>query len=242
MAQSILEFSLEFGCLWRSSPIPGKPSWLGGEILPTIEGKADVGFLTIMQKRRLSPLARAAIAVAWRCRTQCGDLPVVAFSSHGESQLYFEILTGQATGEEASPTQFSLSVHNAIVGMLSNLAESSQPYLCLAGGSEGVFGAFLETAAQLVETPKVLLLAYGQPLPEIYSNYVPNDEHSWALGFVLAGKEKPGLGLRLTRTVTGSANNPSDGGLPLLEALATGCYEGVQAFERSCWHWNLADV
>ncbi len=89
----------------------------------------------MMQSRRLSPLAGAVSAVAWHSRQQCGDMPAVYFSNHGESQYYFEMLQGIAQGDDVSPSRFSLSVHNAIAGLSSFHSASYLPYVCLAGGT-----------------------------------------------------------------------------------------------------------
>ncbi|QPK62189.1 beta-ketoacyl synthase chain length factor [Methylomonas sp. LL1] len=240
--ESQLRFSLNYWCLWQSEPHAAEHCWPGGEVLPSHRGCADVGFLPMMQRRRLSPLARAACAVAWRCRQQDGDMPSVFFSSHGESQYYLEMLTGIADGESLSPSRFSLSVHNAVAGQYSIHGGSFLPYVALAGGTEGMFGAFVEAAGLLLETPKVLVVWYEQPLPKAYSAYLPCSETTWALAMVLSLAGEPSRQLRLTRRsgldqIETQADSPD-----LVRAILNGRRNGYSQQNGSIWHWSLNDA
>ena len=238
-----LGFTLQHWCLWQSEETPSRGCWPSGAVLPCNGGSADVGVLPMMQRRRLSPLARAASAVAWRCRQHGGDMPSVFFSSHGESQYYFEMLEGLAAGEEVSPSRFSLCVHNAIAGLSSFHSESFLPYVSLVGGTEGIFAAFLEAAGCLLETPKVLVVCYGQPLPEAYRPYLATSGMTWALGLVLAGSGDSGLKLRLTRRAgNGAAAVVEDGAQSLIQAILDGRRGSHCQLDRSVWRWRLDDA
>lgn len=200
-----------------------------------------MGFLPMMQRRRLSPLARAACAVAWHGRQAAGDMPTIFFSRHGESQYYFEMLQGMAAGEPVSPARFSLCVHNAIAGLFSYQSQSFLPYVSLAGGTEGLFAAFIEAAGQLQEVPQVMLVCYEQPLPPVYQNYVASPGLTWALAMVLGRAELTGLCLRLSRErSTGACSRQP--ALDFVRAIVSGRRNGMTALERSAWHWSLEDV
>ncbi|BBL71852.1 beta-ketoacyl synthase chain length factor [Methylogaea oryzae] len=233
-------FTLEHWCLWRSEATPSAGCWPAGEVLPCNGGAADVGFLPMMQRRRLSPLGRAASAVAWRCRQVGGDMPSVFFSRHGESQYYFEMLEGLAAGEEVSPSRFSLSVHNAIAGLCSFHGDSFQPYVSLAGGTEGLFAAFLEAAGLLLESPRTLVVCYEQPLPGAYRDYAASPRITWALGMVLAGG---GTGPKLRLARVGGAVGDADADEPgLVQAIRQGRRSGCSRPGSSVWRWSLDDA
>ncbi|AEG02530.1 beta-ketoacyl synthase chain length factor [Methylomonas methanica] len=241
-AASPLDFTLRHWCLWQSGPTPATATvWPGGQTLPNQTGTADVNFLPMLQRRRLSPLARAACAVAWHCRLNCGDMPAVFFSCHGESQYYLEILSGLASDGSVSPSRFSLCVHNAIGGLHSLHSESLQAYVSLAGGSEGFFTPFPEAAGLLLETPQVLIVWYEQPLPAIYQAYLARSGQTWALAMVLSKAGQPGPQLQLLReakvTSADSGNDESD----LVQAILSNRRSGRCRLERSHWHWNLTD-
>lgn len=238
-----LGFTLQHWCLWQSEQ-PSLPvdRWPGGEVLPCNKGSADVGFLPMMQSRRLSPLARAACAVANHCREKHGDMPSVFFSSHGESQYYFEMLNGIAAREDISPSRFSLCVHNAIAGLSSFHSTSFQPYVSLAGGTEGLFAAFLEAGGLLLETPKVLVVCYEQPLPEAYRVDLETSETTWALALVLSRAGNPGQQLRLTRKPNDGISATEDTGQSLIQAILANQRSSTCRLDRSIWQWNLNDA
>jgi len=236
-----LSFTLKHWCLWQAMEAPAHARWPGGTVLPANGGNADVGFLPMMQRRRLSPLARAACAVAGDCRQESGNMPTVFYSSHGESQYYFAMLEGLVKDENVSPSRFSLCVHNAIAGLNSIHSESFMPYVSLAGGTEGLFSAFLEAAGWLTETAQVLVVCYEQPLPEVYQPYVASAEQVWALGWVLARADEPGLKLRLARRPN-AGQEAGDGAQTLVQGILAGLRSGQCRLDRSIWHWNLEDV
>lgn len=241
--ESRLVFTLKHWCFWQSAPHSYTNSWPDGEILPYNQGNADVGFLPAMQRRRLSPLARAACAVAWRSRSESGDMPSVFFSSHGESQYYFEMLEGLAEGEHVSPSRFSQCVHNAIAGLSSFHSTSYLPYVALAGGTEGLFSAFLEAGGMLLDVPQVLVVWYEQPLPSAYLPYLLGTDVTWALAMTLT--KAGGAGGRQLRLTREPSNDPisQENGLPkLVQALIHGQRSGSCQQDRSIWHWRLDDV
>ena len=237
-----LSFSLRHWCLWQSEQVSTQQAWPGGQVLPVDGGSADVSFLPMMQRRRLSPLARAACAVAWRCRERAGDMPSVFFTHHGESQYYFEMLQGMAAGEAVSPSRFSLCVHNAIAGLYSLQTGSVLPYVSLAGGTEGLFAAFIEASGLLLEVPQVLVVCYEQPLPEAYRAYLSVENKTWALAMVLARPGASDYCLRLTREVVADLDAPDQQQFDLIQAIVSGRQSGFQQLEKSLWHWSLSNA
>lgn len=245
-AESHLVFTLKHWCFWQAAQIPETKGWPNGELLAGNQGVADVGFLPAMQRRRLSPLARAACAVAWRCRALHGDMPSVFFSVHGESQYYFEMLEGMAEAEPVSPSRFSQSVHNAIAGLSSFHSQSFLPYVALAGGTDGAFAALLEAGGMLLTAPQVLVVCYEQALPALYRSYLPGSGTTWALGLTLAKAGEAGQQLHLRREslvdcTASSVSSVSEGGLPpIVQAIVEGQISGSARLATAVWHWHLA--
>jgi len=235
-------FSLRHWCLWQSEEISIQHAWPGGQALPVDGGNADVRFLPMMQRRRLSPLARAACAVAWDCRERAGDMPTVFFTHHGESQYYFEMLQDMAAGEAVSPSRFSLCVHNAVAGLYSLQTGSVLPYVSLAGGTEGLFAAFIEASGLLLEVPQVLVVCYEQALPEAYQAYQSVENKTWALAMVLGRSGMPGYCLRLAREVNTDLKSSDRQQTDLTQAIISGQRSGFQQLEKSIWHWSLDDA
>lgn len=227
--------------MWQSVGVESAECWPGGRLLPYHGGAADVGFLPLMQRRRLSPLAKAVCAVAWDCWHEAGEMPVVLHSNHGESAYFFEILEDLAAGESVSPSRFSLSVHNAIGGLFSLQTGSQLPYLSLAGGNDDLYAAFIEAGGLLLQESKVLVVCYEQALPAAYQPYHPTPPTTWALAMVLARADDSRPRLRLTRqpSVEAPAAEPSKWTWTLPGAVAAGRLSGCSHLRRSVWHWCL---
>lgn len=235
-------FTLQHWCLWQSQAGLHPHPWSGGVVLPCHDGTADVSFLPMMQSRRLSPLARAASAVAWHCRQTCGDMASVFYSNHGESLYYFEMLQGLAAGEELSPSRFSLSVHNAIAGLSSFHSQSYLPYVSLAGGTEGVFAAFLEADGLIRISPKVMLVCYEQVLPEAYRPYHASPDITWAFAMVLSRSADHGQQLRFLRRPNPWQDEVDDAGYGLLQSMLQGVRSSVCVTGHALWQWSLDDA
>jgi hypothetical protein len=169
-------------------------------------------------------------------------MPAVFFSSHGESQYYFEMLHGIAAHEDVSPSRFSLCVHNAIAGLSSVHSASFEPYVSLSGGEEGVFAAFLEAGGLLLETPQVLVVWYEQPLPDAYRAYLTTSETTWALAMVLSRAGNLGHQLRLARKPGTGLSTAEDSAESLVQAILENRRSSCCHLDRSVWQWSLDDV
>jgi hypothetical protein len=91
------------------------------------------------------------------------------------------------TNAELSPTDFSLSVHNAWAGMLSIINENARGHSALAAGPDTFAFGLLEALTILRTEPSVpvLLLFTDEPLPEIYQELVGNSDETMAMGIIL---------------------------------------------------------
>ena len=180
-----------------------------------------------MQRRRLSPLAKAAFATAYPLIQQ-RDIPLLCCSVHGEALRTYSLLRDVATGEDLSPTAFGLSVHNAIAGQLSILCGIQSPALALAGGERPLQAGLLEAAGMLAQgSSELVLLFCEEPLPELYQGSArsPQSICATALHLSAAGAGATGLRASLARAVQHadpSAFEEADYQLPLIAALADG--------------------
>lgn len=231
-----ISLTLEHWCIWQAAESPAA-AWPCGHRLAA----ADVGFLPLLQRRRLSPLARAAMATAWDCRGAYADLPAVFCSNHGESQAYFGMLEDLAAHRELSPSRFSLSVHNAIAGLYSQFSATRATLLVLAPGREGPFAALVEAAGLLLEgQERVLVACYDQPLPEAYQAYARGPEATVALAMRLSR----GMGPRLwLRRQPGTQKEDVESCLleTLVHTILAGERHGRATAGPAVWEWGLDD-
>ena len=155
-------------------------------------------FLPAMQRRRLSRLARMTMHVAWPLCSENEQLPLVFASRHGETPRTFALLAEVAEKQPLSPTQFGLSVHNAIAGQWSILRGQRGESTAIAGEADTFEHAMLEAAMLLGEgAPSVLVVTAEERPPAAYGEWIKDVPFSYALA------------LRVGKTDTG--NDARDG-------------------------------
>lgn len=227
---------------WRAwapglSTPPDWQAWANGQQPPSSTACApDVAFLPAMQRRRLSHLARMAFAVAWPLAEGHEQLPLVFVSRHGETPRTFSILSDLAAGQPLSPTQFSLSVHNAVIGLWSILKGSTSEMTALAAAGDGFENGMVEAAALLAEgVPAVLLVVTEEQPPTAYSPWVEDVPFSYAMALLIT----PGQQWQLS--IGGdSVAQPTElpNGLSWLKASLTGCNSFTHSWKRRTWNWQ----
>lgn len=197
----------------------------------------DVSFLPAMQRRRLSRMARMAFAVGWPLAEGLSDLPLVFVSRHGETPRTFEILSDLAAEQPLSPTQFSLSVHNAVIGLWSIMRGETSEMTALAAAGDGLEHGVMEAVALLHEgAPAVLLVVAEEQPPSAYAAWIDDVPFPYAVGLLLT----PGNEWSLT--LSSSEGETSGNGWPhaldLLRILLgpqPGCRH---LWKNRAWTWQ----
>ncbi|WP_024304134.1 beta-ketoacyl synthase chain length factor [Pseudogulbenkiania sp. MAI-1] len=180
-------------------------------------------------RRRLSPLARMTLHVARQCAADRPELRVVFASRHGEVNRTHLMLEALAGDEELSPTLFSLSVHNAIAGLLSIIRRDTAPATAVAAGAESLGAGLLQAALEQMACPEqpVLLLYADLPLLPFYRDVDPALQQPLALAMLLQAGGEP---WRLSRDSGAQADGAQ--GVALAQALAGAADEAVLAGRR----------
>lgn len=154
-------------------------------------GKPVLDFVDPAQRRRLSPMARGVLHCAGRLAPP-GDLRVVFASRHGEAERTLALLRDLAAGVDVSPTLFSMSVHNAVPGLLSILRGNRAPSTAVAAGSETFgYGLLAAAAAWKADPESQVLYLFGEDrLPELWGPYAPQETpHAIALLIGAGGRD-----------------------------------------------------
>ncbi len=212
---------------WSQHPTP----------LQSSDEAPDVSFLPAMQRRRLGRLARMAFAVGWPLADGLEHLPLVFVSRHGETPRTFEILCDVAASEPLSPTQFSLSVHNAVIGLWSILRGETSEMTALAAAGDGLEHGVFEAAALLAEgAPAVLVIITEEQPPKAYCDWIDDVPFPYAVGLLL----KPGTDWQLSLQ-TGSETLPRTQwphALNLLRMLNTAQNACEHPWKNRLWNWQ----
>jgi hypothetical protein len=193
-----------------------------------------------MLRRRAGLFGKMALEVAYECLDGRTDIPTVFCSRHGEVARALELLTDLARGEPLSPTAFSMSVHNANVGLLTIARKDRANHIALAAGGATIEHAVIEACGLLADgAPMVLLVACEAPLPELFTRFheVGEQAHAWAWLMVPAADDALSLDWRASTAAPAS-------GLPAGLAVARFYLGGAAAMDRCDgrlrWQWRRA--
>lgn len=139
-----------------------------------------------MQRRRLSPMARAVFECAWPVAQGQPPMPLVYASRHGETTRNFGLLQSLAAGEPLSPTAFGLSVHNALAGQWSIIRRETTESIALSAEDDGLEHAFLEAGLLLADGHHNVLVVLAEERPPApYSPWIDDVPFSYAAAFRL---------------------------------------------------------
>lgn len=156
--------------------------------------KPDVSFVPPMERRRLTSLERAALAVAHQALEQFGQvnendaadrvhsLPMVFASRWGEIGTTLKLMQQMHADGEMSPAGFSNSVHNAAPGHFSLLTKNKAPYTAIAAGPDSYEMGLLEASTY----PGKLLFVYAEEdTPEFYRTDFAEIQSAHAIAMVI---------------------------------------------------------
>ncbi|WP_066017327.1 beta-ketoacyl synthase chain length factor [Endozoicomonas atrinae] len=143
-------------------------------------------YLTPRQRRRLSTVSKLALDVAVGCMDGQHQAPAVFASRYGEVGRMAGLLEDICSGEDASPTDFSLSVHNTSSGLLSIQTGNQKPSTAISAGHDSLGAGLIEAVSQLgAGLPEVLLVVFEDQMPDVYRCFGSRDEYPIAAAFLL---------------------------------------------------------
>lgn len=199
----------------------------GGAIQSVVLDKCKPLSVPAMLRRRLSPLGALAVMQLEKLDVDLASIPMVFASEHGELQRTLGLLKSLSSGDELSPMQFSLSVHNANAGILS-IAQNNRQNMTAVATANGELGPILLEAQAMLEysdAPFVACVIYDQPLPDVYQRLAVFPEFPYAAAFLLS-KVPSGNGTSLTLTLNNDAVDSFDHSTPqalhLIRFILTG--------------------
>lgn len=170
-----------------------KEDWQKGEAhwYENSQGWQDVvpklAFLPALKRRRLSESARLFFEAAWELTEQDRNLPIVYASLNSEINRSFTLWQSLLQQGDVSPTSFSLSVHNALVGQWSEMRQVKSEMNAITAQKDNLEIALLEAFLLLNDgAEKVLVSIVENPPNEIY-NVQPfvSSPFSYALAMVI---------------------------------------------------------
>lgn len=141
-------------------------------------------------RRRVSAIGQLALRAGFQI-VGAEQARFILCSRHGEFDRTVSLLRSIATREPLSPADFSLSVHNALAGLLSIATKNMHGHTAIAAGQDSFGYGMLEAALCLAsaQEEKVLVIYFDAPLPELYAAIDDDSAAPVALA-VLMGPER----------------------------------------------------
>lgn len=195
-------------------------AWARAPWLPLGEDdKPPLAQMPALLRRRLSGVGRQAAQAAYQSEPAVvPGTPVVFASRYGDAVRSIDLLRGFAASGEVSPTDFALSVHNAIGAIYSIARRDEANYVSVAGGAASAASALIEAAALLADGARaVTVVCYDAALPPPYALFhsEPAASYAWAWRVCRPMPGEPRFELRLS-SADETAPDGADGAGALL--------------------------
>ena len=219
-------------------------AWAKATDVGTGEASAGPIAVPMMLRRRSTALGQKMIASALACGETALTGRYVLASRHGEFSRGLSILRSLVAHELPSPAEFSMSVHNGLVGLLSIHLGNTRGHTALAAGLDTFGFGLVEAAAYIVEQPSepVLLFFGDEPLPGEYEAFGEDDVDlplvvALALRAPVAGDD----GIFFDAVPRRSGARPTTAApLDFLRFLLSGAQSTVSEGARMTWRWRRA--
>lgn len=221
-----------------------RADWLAWARAATpVEGilQAKLEAMPAMQRRRLNALGRAAAQAAWDCHAPDAATPVVLASGYGDAERCLHLLKEFAASGAASPTDFALSVHNAIGAMYSITRNDTASYSSIAAGAASAAAGVVEACAQLAGGAReVLLVCYEAPLPGEYAAFAnqPASAFAWAWRLAAPAPGEPCIELAWERDDSAAGPEALPFGLQALRFAIGDAADARSRADGTCWTWS----
>jgi hypothetical protein len=192
------------------------------------QGAPELAFIEPMLRRRLSPLARAALHAAYACAREVPSVRMVYASRHGELGRTIESLHNLAHAEALSPTNFSLSVLNSVAGMFSIARQDTAASTAISAGLETFGFGLMEASmrAELDSSSPVLYVYADTQAPEPIGRQHGDPAAPLALALLIGGE----CANQTLQIFTKMSNAPRSE-----EPQAMACFTALGG-KFSCWH------
>jgi hypothetical protein len=162
-------------------------------------------------------------------------LPAVYASKDAELSRTLKLI--RQFDQDLSPATFSMSVNNALPGLLSVINENRLPYTVIDSMSGILAMAFLEASTMLHEYPKVKVMVFEeQSIPEFAGDSSAGS--CYAFGFVLSRGESLTVQLLpLNNKSNFSGKEPVDY-KDWVRFFNKDQQQMTQVYPRQQWQWN----
>lgn len=201
-----------------------------------------LAFLPAMKRRRLSESARLFFEAAWELLPESeSNVPVVYASNNSEINRSFGLWYQLLTEGDVSPTSFSLSVHNALVGQWSEFRQVTTETIAITARQDNLEAALFEAYLLLNDGyDKVLVVVAESPLLASYNvEPVKRPPFAYALAMVVEKGKQYRLCLSAKNPENLTALFPQDNALTWVQHQHTGETQWqTSSSAGDVWQWQ----
>ncbi len=189
-----------------------------------------------MMRRRLDRLGRMALQAAYHC--QAGKTPIIFASRYGDLSRSADLLRALAETGTVSPTQFSLSVHNAIAALYGIANSDTSNYSAIAAGAETTEAAFIEAQGLLADGAEEVMIVRYEDRADLLPGFLFNScrPHAWACRIRATNEAGISLRCRLAQPEDCAQYQTLD--FAELHFLITDTPALERRSSNRIWHWQ----
>lgn len=192
--------------------------------------------LPMMLSRRMSLGSRFAVECALELLERHAVDAIVNASRHAETPRGEKSLCSIAQRISPSPTDFTMSVHNAAAGILTIHKKLTVPVTSVAAEANTFETALFEAASFLCDGKEsVLLLDYENTLPPILGSRLPAVRETFAVAMLL----QKGSSLEATATNIEDTEPETPDVLQFIEGLASKASNFTVRSGQRLWTWRV---
>lgn len=179
-----------------------------GDSRHDISACPSISKLPAMLRRRLDSAGRATCEILSTLDPEA-SCPLIHASRHGDATHTLEMLEALARGEPISPARFSMSVHNAVLGVHSIATQHHRPLQALGACGHEFDALLYEAQGYLMEGHAAVIVAFSEgALPSAYHGYTESPASPCAVGLRLT--QGPGKTLVASDTPQPARPTPLD--------------------------------
>ncbi|WGE91016.1 beta-ketoacyl synthase chain length factor [Actinobacillus genomosp. 1] len=201
-----------------------------------------LAFLPAIKRRRLSDSARLFFEAAWELLpSEQANIPVVYASNNSEINRSFGLWHTLLQDGDVSPTSFSLSVHNALVGQWSEFRQVTAETISITASQDNLESALLEAYLLLNDgADRVLVVVAESPLLENYNAQpIERQPFAYALALVVTKGEQYQLSLVAKDSVNTTACLAKDNALTWVQNHYTNSVQWqTKSTNGKVWQWR----
>ncbi|MFC3284892.1 beta-ketoacyl synthase chain length factor [Litchfieldella rifensis] len=179
-----------------------------GDSRHDISACPNPGKLPALLRRRLDSAGRATCEILGALDPEA-NCPLVHASRHGDATHTLEMLAALTRGDPVSPTRFSMSVHNAVLGVHSIATRHYLPMQALGACGHEFEALLYEAQGYLMEGHSAVVVVFSEgSLPPAYHGHAESPDGPCAVGLRLTAG--PGTALMASDTPRPAHPTPLD--------------------------------